>query len=83
MSSFGMGHFACLLVRVIAWHLLHRAVITFCLVYDVGTEMPECLLIVCVRSVFAVFPDDAVFGYGSYSGNHTKTYLCGQVLHLQ
>ena len=64
-------------------HLRHHAVVTFCLAHDICTEMSEHLFIGCIRSAFAVFPDDAVLGYGSYCGNHTKTYLRRYILHLK
>ena len=39
-SAFGVGHFAAFLIRSIAWHLRHCAVITFCLIHDVSSKLP-------------------------------------------
>ncbi|MDD7159833.1 MAG: hypothetical protein PUH68_05645, partial [Bacteroidales bacterium] len=68
---------------MIPWHTRQLAIVTFCLAHDVSTELSERLLIICVRSPVAIFPDDAVLGYGSYSGNHTETYLRSYILHFQ
>ena len=83
MPAFRLWHFAAFLIRVIAWYLWHCAVVTFRLVHDVSTELSERLLIVSIWSAFAVFSDDAVFGYSSYCGNHTETHLRCYILHFK